>query len=146
MPIRQNAYLRALQLTCQKLKIVKGLFLVDEAYRAKVEDSDSLVKVYLPEEKGSDVNLSVHMVYEACKNEYDVAVVLTNDTDMSEAFRIVSQELQKKIILIQPHRVKTAKKLRKYCFDVLRIEPEDLANNQMPDNIGSKIKRPEKWK
>ncbi len=149
MPIRQNAYLRALELTCKKLEIVKGQFLVDKAYRGKVEPKqgeEELVKVYLPEEKGSDVNLSVHMVYEACQNKYDVAAVLTNDTDMSEAFRIVSQELHKKIILIQPNRVRTAKKLKKYCFDILRISEQNLANNQLPEKVGPKIYQPEEWK
>lgn len=81
-PHRQNAYLRGLELYSENLEIVYGKFLIDEAYRPTV-DSHELIKVYLPEEKGSDVNLAVHMVYEATQNYYDVAVILTNDTDMS---------------------------------------------------------------
>ena len=83
-----------MELHSYNLEIVYGKFLIDEAYRPRV-DSEELVKVYLPEEKGSDVNLAVHMVYEATQDQYDVALVLTNDTDMSEAFRIVSTELEK---------------------------------------------------
>lgn len=58
------------------------------------------------------------MVYEATQDQYDVALVLTNDTDMSEAFRIVSTELEKTLILVQPKHVKTAKSLSQYCLDI----------------------------
>jgi len=144
-PQRQNAYLRGLELHSKNLKIIYGKFLIDEAYRPTVNTRE-MVKVYLPEEKGSDVNLSVHMVYEAAQDQYDVALVLTNDTDMSEAFRIVSKELGKTIILVQPRHVKTAKSLSQYCFDVLKFKQEDLISNQLPDSIGPKIRRPEEWK
>ena len=144
-PHRQNAYLRGLELHSQNLEIIYGKFLIDEAYRPRV-DTKELVKVYLPEEKGSDVKLSVHMVYEAIQYEYDIALVLTNDTDMSEAFRIVSEELSKNIILMQPHHVKTAKSLSQYCFDILKFKQEDLISNQLPDSIGSKIRRPDEWR
>ena len=144
-PHRQNAYLRGLEMHSKNLEIVYGKFLIDEAYRPRV-DTEELVKVYLPEEKGSDVNLSVHMVYEATQNHYDVALVLTNDTDMSEAFRIVSSELGKTIILVQPQHVKTAKSLSQYCFDVLKFKSKDLVSNQLPNTIGPKIRRPEEWK
>lgn len=144
-PHRQNAYLRGLELHSNNLEIVYGKFLIDEAYRPSVH-SKELVKVYLPEEKGSDVNLAVHLVYEATQNQYDVALVLTNDTDMREAFRIVSAELGKTLILVQPEHVKTAKSLRQYCFDVLKFKTEDLVLNQLPDTIGPKIRRPDEWK
>lgn len=103
-PHRQNAYLRGLLLHSKNLEIIYGKFLIEEGYRPRV-DSKELIKVYLPEEKGSDVNLSVHLVFEATQNLFDVAVIKTNDTDMTEAFRIVSKELKKTIILIQPEHV-----------------------------------------
>lgn len=144
-PYRQNAFLRALELHPRSLKIVYGKFLIVEGYRPTV-DSKELVKVYLPEEKGSDVNLAVHMVFEATQDLYDVAVVVTNDTDMREAFRIVSEELKKKIILVQPQRVKTANSLSQYCFDVLKFKTDDLISNQLPNTVGPNIRRPDEWK
>ncbi len=86
------------------------------------------------------------MVYEATQDQYDVALVLTNDTDMSEAFRIVSSELGKTIILVQPQHVRTAKSLSQYCFDVIKFKSEDLISHQLPDTIGPKIRRPDEWK
>lgn len=65
-PIRQNAYLRALELYLTDFEIVYGKFIIPKAYRPTVSDGE-LIEVYLPEEKGSDVNLSVHLVYELSK-------------------------------------------------------------------------------
>jgi uncharacterized LabA/DUF88 family protein len=143
---RQNAYLRGLELHSNGLEIVYGKFLIQEGYRPLVgSEENETVKVFLPEEKGSDVNLATHLVYEATQDQYDVAVVLTNDTDMSEAFKIVSTNLDKTIILIQAEHVKTAKSLKRHSFDVLKYDTSDLEKNQLPDQIGSKITRPKEW-
>src|SRR5215831_3668847 len=48
-----------------------------------------LVKVEKAEEKGSDVNLATHLVRDAFLNEFDVAVVITNDTDLIEPIKVV---------------------------------------------------------
>jgi len=57
-------------------------------------------KVLKTEEKGSDVNLAVHMVNDAWKNLYDCAVICSNDGDLSEAVRIVRRELHKTVLLV----------------------------------------------
>jgi uncharacterized LabA/DUF88 family protein len=41
------------------------------------------------EEKGSDVNLGVHLVNDAWLNRYDCAVVVSNDSDLAEAISLV---------------------------------------------------------
>ena len=45
----------------------------------------------------SDVNLAVHMLNDAWMNEFDSAVVVTNDSDISEAMRIVKTQLNKNV-------------------------------------------------
>lgn len=44
-------------------------------------------RVIKMEEKGSDVNLAVNMVNDGWKNEYDLAVLCSNDTDLIEPWR-----------------------------------------------------------
>jgi hypothetical protein len=39
------------------------------------------------------VNLGVHLVRDAFRRAFDVAAVLTNDTDLVEPMRIVTREL-----------------------------------------------------
>jgi len=58
--------------------------------------------VWKTEEKGSDVNLGVHLVRDAFRHEFDIAAVLTNDTDLVEPMRIVTQELGMHLTLLTP--------------------------------------------
>ena len=55
-----------------------------------------------PEEKGSNVNLATHMVNDAWKNLYDVALIISNDSDLVEAIHIVKSERSKVIVLANP--------------------------------------------
>ena len=43
--------------------------------------------VWKTEEKGSDVNLGAHLVRDAFLKKFDIAAVLTNDTDLAEPIR-----------------------------------------------------------
>jgi hypothetical protein len=52
-------------------------------------------KVIKTEEKGSDVNLATHLLHDAQMGRFDVAVVISNDSDLLEPIKIVRQELRK---------------------------------------------------
>src|SRR5258708_17280557 len=58
--------------------------------------------VWKTEEKGSDVNLGVHLVRDAFKGAFELAAVLTNDTDLFEPIRIVTQEVGLPVTLLTP--------------------------------------------
>lgn len=47
------------------------------------------VDIIKTEEKGSDVNLAVHLLNDAWQNVYDCAVVLSNDSDLKEAITLI---------------------------------------------------------
>ena len=61
------------------------------------------VKVIKTEEKGSDVNLATHLLHDAHMNRFDIAVVVSNDSDLLEPIKIVRQELKKSIGVLNPH-------------------------------------------
>jgi hypothetical protein len=48
----------------------------------------------------SDVNLGVHLVRDGFKGAFDVAAVLTNDTDLVEPIRIVTKEIRLPVTLL----------------------------------------------
>lgn len=103
-PKRQHAYLRAIQ-TIQGLSIHYGTFLAKEIVRPLVNPISGLpayVKVHTTEEKGSDVNLASHLIRDGFQDAYEVAVVLSNDTDLLEPIRIVTQELKQPVGLVTP--------------------------------------------
>lgn len=64
------------------------------------------VEVLKVEEKGSDVNLATTLVNDSWKDLFDCAVIISNDGDLAEALRIVSQERHKQIVLLTPPRFK----------------------------------------
>ncbi len=111
-PRRQHAYLRAIA-TLPKVAIHYGNFLVTQKWAGLVQPPDFRPVTTLPpgaapqvafvwktEEKGSDVNLGVHLVRDAFRDAFDLAAVLTNDTDLVEPIRIVTQELGLPVTLL----------------------------------------------
>lgn len=52
------------------------------------------------EEKETDVNLALYLVTEAFKNSYDRALLVTGDSDICPAVRMVKREFQNKDIRI----------------------------------------------
>lgn len=61
------------------------------------------VKVIKTEEKGSDVNLATHLLHDAHMGRFDVAVVISNDSDLLEPIKIVREQLKKRVGILNPH-------------------------------------------
>lgn len=61
------------------------------------------ISVSMREEKGSDVNLGAYLVRDALKEEFDAALVFSNDSDLSEAISIAQTESGKEIWVVSPH-------------------------------------------
>jgi uncharacterized LabA/DUF88 family protein len=100
------------------------------------------VRVHSMEEKGSDVNLAVHLVNDAWKGSFDVAAVLSNDTDLVEPIRIVTQDLKKPVILLCPSPKGAAKPLAAVASSVRHLNATILKGAQFPDNVPA----PPAWK
>ncbi len=88
-----------------------------------------VVKALKVEEKGSDVNLACHLLLDAFQNKYDVAAVLSNDSDLVEPIRIVTQELGKPLGLLSPVSAPNPELSRVASF-IRRISVSDLAAAQ----------------
>jgi uncharacterized LabA/DUF88 family protein len=159
-PARQTIYLAALE-TDPVVFVHEGSFLsstpwmpLAEPPSAKPDDYDwnlpapDVVRVRKFEEKGSDVNLGAHLVRDACLGQFDVAAVLTNDTDLVEPIRIATQELGKRVGLLSP-----VSRPHQGLVDVssfyLHIRPGHLMGAQFPNRLttrsGTSICRPESW-
>jgi len=84
--------------TLPEVQIIYGHFLAKIIRRPLVNPIPGLprtVDVHTSEEKGSDVNLAVHLVHDAWAAKFDVAVVVSNDSDLEAPIRIVKDELRK---------------------------------------------------
>ena len=146
--LRQKAYLAALQ-TLPNLEIHYGKFLRHQVRMPNANPPPKIVEVIKMEEKGSDVNLSVHLLNDAWKDRYDCAVLVTNDSDMAEAMRLVKKRIyNKKLGLITPKGRPTAG-LKRYADFAKTIGDGDLAVAQFPNRIKrpavSDIYKPQSW-
>ncbi|MBN2571419.1 MAG: NYN domain-containing protein [Ignavibacteriales bacterium] len=145
---RQQIYLTALKKYIPYFEYYKGHFLTTEIYMPlkKPEGERRFVEVIKTEEKGSDVNLAVHLVNDAWKNLYDCAVIISNDSDLVEAIKIVRYELKKTVGLLLPERSIQSKELSKYANFIKRIRSGVIKISQLPDIIpNSNIEKPKEW-
>jgi uncharacterized LabA/DUF88 family protein len=104
-PVRQQLYLRALR-TVPKISVHLGHFLTHEVTMPQVVapgQPQKYVRVIKTEEKGSDVNLATHLLHDAHMKRFDIAVVVSNDSDLLEPIKIVRQELKKPVGVLNPH-------------------------------------------
>ena len=101
--LRQKYYLQAIAHYIPELKIHYGHYLTHEINAKVVTPPPNFIKVYKTEEKGSDVNLALHVLNDAWLNAYDCAVIVSNDSDLSEALRFVKKQTDKTIGLIFPN-------------------------------------------
>jgi len=110
--------------------------------------ADPYVKIWAREEKGSDVNLAVHMLHDAWKDIYDCAIVLSNDSDLAEALRLV-RSMGKVMGVLCPTTSGPARELHAQADFVRPIRPAHLAKSQLLDPLflddGSKLFCPPRW-
>ena len=150
-PTWQDLYLKALELHIPELTIIEGRFLQKQVTMRLAEPiaGKQFAKVIKTEEKGSDVNLAVHLVNDGWRDFYDCAVVCSNDGDLSEAIRIVRRELRKTVLPAvpgDPVRRPASVELKRWASYTIRIKPDALAVAQLPDSIpGTTIHKPAGW-
>lgn len=148
---RQTIYLNALKAHTPQIQITLGHFLQSNVRMplANPKPWAKTVEVIKTEEKGSDVNLALHLLNDAWQDRYDCAVVCSNDSDLSEALRLVKKQHRKRIVLVVPGdpvlRPPTIQ-LKRFAHAVIRITEADLAACQLPTPIpGTKIHKPDTW-
>lgn len=160
-PARQQVYLDALA-TVPEISVHMGVFLTSEKFAALVQPPEfrpqlaspmplpwpDVVKVLKVEEKGSDVNLACHLLLDAFKGNFDVAAVLSNDSDLVEPIRIVTQILRKPVGLLSPVPNPNPE-LRRVSSFIRRLSVSDLAASQFPNPLARPgqpdLVRPAAW-
>lgn len=161
-PRRQQIYFDALS-SVPEIEIHLGNFLVSKTWAGLVPPDlnpekpnakppfmpwPSVARVFKTEEKGSDVNLATHLLFDAFKGEFDVAAVITNDTDLAEPIRVVAKEMGRTVGILSPVP-KPSESLVRHAAFVHHIREAHLASSQFPDELttpkGKLVQRPESW-
>lgn len=166
-PIRQEIYWRALR-TLPKMKIICGSFLTKPKcipiYRAqkkpvrtwiaswflseiRKKEGVWLAYVLRTEEKGSDVNLAAHLINDAHFKRCDHSVLVTGDSDLLDAVKIVVNEVGIPITVVNPQK-RVSRELKAASTHYRHIHKSELAATQFPTQIvdakGS-FSKPPRW-
>jgi len=142
---RQEMYLRALR-TLPNLTIHLGHFIVSQPHMRRV-DNGKYVQVIKTEEKGSDVNLASYVLTDAYQSDYDVAVIISNDSDLVYPLEHVRNQLGKTVGILNPHK-KPSRSLRKVVHFFKPIRKGVVEASQFPPELNDSkgtFRKPKKW-
>ncbi|ROQ00927.1 uncharacterized LabA/DUF88 family protein [Rathayibacter sp. PhB93] len=152
-PVRQQTYVRALR-TSPRITVHEGTFRIDRrimpVHPARLDDGGRLVTVGVrkTEEKGSDVNLAAHMLVDAFRGEAETFFLLSNDSDFTEAFRMVRDEAGGEIGLISPTERPSASLLAVAPAHIRKICRGALERSRFPEVLHDDrgvLRRPAAW-
>ena len=147
-PQRQDVYLRALRRYRPEVEVYFGHFLIHtvRAPLAHGVGNQRTAEIIRTEEKGSDVNLAVHLLNDGWLEAYDCAVVVSNDSDIAEAMRLVKEHHRKRIGLVTPDARRPSQQLMAHADFARQIRSGAIRSSQLPNPIpGTNIRKPVGW-
>ena len=107
-------------------------------------------EVWVPEEKGSDVNLASHLLLDAFRDTFEVAVVVSNDADLLEPVRMVREELGRTVGVLRVDggqrrcifsgRVDFIRTVRRGHYAAAQL-PEEVVSSR-----GHRMRKPHEWR
>jgi len=136
---RQDQYLAALA-TSPLIDIHLGHFRRDvlpmPVHPWELDDTGQprMVRVKRTIEKGSDVTLATHLVWDALHGTADAYAVLSNDSDLVEPVRMLREHKQLDVGVVSPG-APVAAELQAVASWVRDLRPAVLARCQFPDSV-----------
>jgi len=101
-------------------------------------------------EKRTDVNLATAMLVDAFLDRYDIAILISSDSDFIAPIQAVINHFQKKKVFTAISPGRSSKALRGVSTGIITITEEMLSNNQFPDMVtgtaGFDLLRPDDWR
>jgi uncharacterized LabA/DUF88 family protein len=139
---RQNAYLNALSTT--SVEIIYGEFRTNWMNCKTCGNG-----WYDSKEKKTDVNIAVNLVLDAHRDDYDVAIIISGDSDLVPGILAVKEMYPAKEIRVAfppTHQSNDLKKAADGSFTIGRQKLEiSLLPEEITDKYGDKITRPISW-
>ena len=135
-PNRQQIYLRALR-TIEGLEVIEGNFLT-HVVKMKNAQGTGFTAVIKTEEKGTDVNIASHIINDAHNGAFELAVVISNDSDLVEPVRIIVEELKLPVIVVSPY-INNSIQLKNTASSVRKIRSGLLGASQFPNTLTDSV-------
>jgi hypothetical protein len=132
----QQIYIRALE-TLPNLSVHYGHFLSSKVVMplaTPLPNGTTMVKVIKTEEKGSDVNIATNLLMDGFRGDYEMAVIISNDSDLLGPINVVRKELGLKVGILNPQRV-VSWTLKQHSTFYKPISAASLAISQLPPTL-----------
>lgn len=153
--VRQDAYLRALT-SIPQLEIHEGHYLAKEQWLPIAEEvrkgakTPARIKVAVSEEKGSDVNIATYMLTDAFEEKHDLAILISNDSDLAQPVKVLKEKFKRRIMIVNPHpKTKISMRLAGLADDQRQLREEAVRDSQFPDLVtlsgGRQATKPAEW-
>lgn len=140
---RQNAYLEA-------LKEIGACYMHFGVYRQNSRECKRCNLVdNVPNEKMTDVNIAVAMMTDAFQNNFDTALLITADSDLTPPVRKIRELFPSKRITAAFPPNRSSKELMSAVNGYIRVDRATLNQSLLPETIqksnGYVIQRPDRW-
>lgn len=139
---RQNDYLEALA--------VQGVRCQFGHYLEKQRECRSCHATWPDyEEKMTDVNIAIQLMTDAFDDLFDVALIISGDSDLTTPIRRVRERFPAKRVIVAFPPQRHSKALKQHANGHLAISENKLRASQLPDTItkpdGFVLSRPASW-
>lgn len=143
--VRQQTFIRALE-TLPMLSTHYGTFLESQVRMPLVNPPPTTALVIKTEEKGSDVNLATYLLVDAYENDFEAAVIITDDSDLAEPIMVVRRRLHRHVTVLSPRG--KSRKLSQVATRFRKIDMSHVAASQFPPTLSDAhgvITKPTTW-
>lgn len=139
---RQTTYLEALE--------ALGIDIIFGHYQNNVTECKSCGHSWQDsKEKMTDVNIATHMIVDAYQDKYDVAILISGDSDLVPPIRAIHSNFPKKSVFVafppKRHNVTVANAAKGSMI----IGRKKLVDSQLPDEVqkpgGFILRKPTEW-
>jgi len=142
---RQQIFLDALLTHTSKLEIIRGHYLIKER---QCRHCGQIAQI--PEEKKTDVNIATQMMADAFLDRFDVALIVSGDSDLVPPIEMIREHQPRKRIIVAFPPGRKSSDLQRVAHGSFWINEKKLRISLLPDPIvkpnGHQLHRPSQWK
>ena len=140
---RQSIFLEALE-TLNDFRIYYGHYQANPQRCRKCGQ-----KVWIPNEKMTDVNIAVEMLSDAYQNLFDIALVISADSDLSAPVLAIKNLFPEKRVIVAFPPQRHSAQLQRLADAYLQIGRASIAKSVFPEKVakpdGFVLQRPLEW-
>lgn len=120
-------------------------------YQAEVRTCENCgFTTLISNEKKTDVNIATEVMVDAFQNNFDTAILVTADADLTAPIIAIRKLFPDKSLIVAFPPKRHSYELKNIASGVYYIGEEKFASNLLPEKVttesGYAIERPEKWK